>query len=74
MINGATQARAPYDADCGLALVAEPENETVYAAFTIPEGIAEWDSGYPRIDPTMQTRGAVLALERMRRYMDSIQG
>jgi len=61
--------RALHNADCGLALVTDMENKTVYAAFTMPAGNTEWDSGYPRMDATMQTRGAVLALERVRRFL-----
>lgn len=70
-VEAAGLVRALYNADCGLALVTDADSKTVYAAFTTPIGTIEWDSGYPTIDPSMQTRGAVLALERMRRFIIS---
>jgi nicotinamide-nucleotide amidase len=72
-IEAAGHVRALYKADCGLALVTDPESKTVHAAFVTPTGATEWDTGYPRIDPTMQTRGAVLALERMRRFLAPVE-
>ncbi|NUM52154.1 MAG: CinA family nicotinamide mononucleotide deamidase-related protein [Candidatus Hydrogenedentes bacterium] len=72
VVEAASLVRALYNADCGLALVTDPEAKTVYAAFIAPNGASEWESGYPRIDAAMQTRGAVLALERVRRCLSAV--
>ncbi len=65
----AERVRQAFRANCGLGVVTHPESKTVYGAFITPTGSTEWDSGYPKLDTLMQTRGAVLALERMRRFL-----
>lgn len=70
----ANNARAVHNADCGLGLVTDATAKTVHAAFVTPAGNVEWESGYPTIDTAMQTRGTVLALERVRRHLTGSGG
>ncbi|MDZ4861306.1 MAG: CinA family nicotinamide mononucleotide deamidase-related protein [Candidatus Hydrogenedentes bacterium] len=62
-------ARETFDAECGLGMITDADSKTVYGAFITPNGDSQWDMGYPKLDPLMQTRGAVHCLERMRRHL-----
>jgi nicotinamide-nucleotide amidase len=65
----ADEVRKELNADCGIAIVTNLATTTAVGALVTPEGGEEWGSGFPTISPVIQTRAAVMALERLRRNL-----
>lgn len=65
----AEEVRDELHADCGIAVVTDLGSSTAVGALVTPDGGEEWGSGFPVISPVIQTRAAVLALEKLRRML-----
>ncbi len=65
----AEDIRDELGADCGIAVVTDLETSTAVGALVTPDGGEEWGSGFPGISPVIQTRAAVMALEKLRRLL-----
>ncbi len=65
----AEEIRDEMKSDCGIAVVTDLETSTAVGALVTPDGGEEWGSGFPGISPVIQTRAAVLALEKLRRLL-----
>ena len=70
----AEEVRDELRADCGLAVVTDLDSSTAVGALVTPDGGEEWGSGFPKISPIIQTRAAVLALEKLRRLLSRGEG
>lgn len=65
----AEEVRDELRADCGIAVVTDLDSSTAVGALVTPDGGEEWGTGFPKISPIIQTRTAVMALEKLRRLL-----
>jgi len=70
----AEHVRNECGADCGMAVVTDLSTTTAVGALVTPDHQHEWGSGFPTISPVIQTRGSVLALEKLRRILTGYSG
>ncbi len=61
--------RIRFEVDCGLAIVADADSRTVAVHWVAPEDAAGWTMRYAQLDELHQLRGAVMALEYVRRRL-----
>jgi competence/damage-inducible protein CinA-like protein len=65
-------ARERFAADCGLALVANPEKHDAKAVFQTPEGELVWDLRFAALDEVNQLRTSVICVEHIRRALSGL--
>jgi nicotinamide-nucleotide amidase len=65
----ATSVRDRYHADCALAIVGYPANNSCTACFIAPDIQEHWQYAFGDVSPLSQTRASVIALENVRRKL-----
>lgn len=65
----AEAVRRRFEVDCGLAIVADADSRTVAVHWIAPDDAAGWTMRYAQLDELHQLRGAVMALEYVRRRL-----
>lgn len=58
-----------YEANCALAIVADPREGHAVATFVHPDGETEWAFGRAGIEERLQLRTCVVTLENLRQYL-----
>ncbi len=66
------ETRKRFPAECVLAISSHVEERRAWVLFEWPEGRAEWEIGFVQLDALNQVRGAVVALEHVRRALAGV--